>query len=37
MQLFDSANVNLMADGGQLLSYSETITGRPGGRILENP
>jgi hypothetical protein len=29
MQLSGFANVNLMASSGQLLSYSETFTGRP--------
>jgi hypothetical protein len=37
MQLFDYAYVKVMLLGGQFVSYSETITGRPGGQELEKP
>jgi len=36
MQHFDYANMNLMATCGQLLSYSETISGRPSCQPWEN-
>jgi hypothetical protein len=37
MQLFGSANVNRMALGGELVSYSETALRRLGGKSWEKP